>query len=100
MNRINANNLSIGPADRPAMSDQDKALREASRNLEAVFLSEMLKAAKFGETPETMGGGVGEDQFGSFLRDAQAKAIAQTQSIGLAEALFNAMKGSGNVEEN
>lgn len=81
------------------MPAHDKALREAAQNLEAVFLSEMLKAAKFGETPEFMGGGIGEDQFGSFLRDAQAKSISETRSIGLAEAIFNAMKGAENVDE-
>ncbi|MEM1078005.1 MAG: rod-binding protein [Pseudomonadota bacterium] len=89
-------NSAVGTAFQP--SSEDKALREAAQKLEAVFLSEMLKAAKFGETPSTMGGGVGEDQFASFLRDAHARSVAQTGVLGLAESLFNAMKEAGDVE--
>lgn len=80
------------------LSPEDQALRDAAQNLEAVFMSEMLKAAKFGETPSSMGGGIGEEQFSSFLRDAHAKSVAQTGHIGLAESLFNAMKAAKDVE--
>jgi Rod binding domain-containing protein len=74
-------------------------LKQAARDLEAAFLSVMLKEAKFGMTPETMGGGVGEDQFASFLRDAHAKSLVDNGGIGLAEALFHALKGSPDVED-
>lgn len=70
----------------------DTRLREAAVQLEATFLSEMLKSAGFGETPEGFGGGDGEDQFSSFLRDTQALAMARAGGIGLAEALFEALK--------
>lgn len=69
-------------------------LREASEKLEATFLAEMLKSAKFGETPDEMGGGVGEDQFASFLRQAHADELAKSGGIGLAENLFNALSRS------
>lgn len=98
MDRIAPTSLTSAPGAASLPSPQDKALREAAEKLEAVFLSEMLKAAKFGETPSTMGGGVGEDQFASFLRDAHAKSVAQTGLLGLAESLFNAMKEAGDVE--
>jgi hypothetical protein len=58
----------------------------------------MLKEAQFGVTPETMGGGVGEDQFASFLRDAHAKSMVENGGIGLAEALFKALTGGTDVE--
>ncbi|ABV95096.1 putative flagellar protein FlgJ [Dinoroseobacter shibae DFL 12 = DSM 16493] len=74
------------------------ALEQAAKDLEAAFLSVMLKEARFGVTPETMGGGVGEDQFASFLRDEHAKALVENGGIGLAEALFNALKGDVDVE--
>lgn len=67
-------------------------LRDAAVQLEATFLAEMLKSAGFGESRESFGGGVGEDQFGSFLREAQALEIARAGGIGLAEALFEALK--------
>ncbi|MBY6090651.1 rod-binding protein [Maritimibacter alkaliphilus] len=70
----------------------DPALRAAAMELEAAFLSEMLKAAKLGEVPEGFGGGAGEAQFASLLRDEQARAMAAAGGIGLAETLFNALK--------
>lgn len=71
---------------------KDKTLRSAAIKLEATFLSEMLKSAGFGAPREAFGGGAGEDQFGSFLREAQAQELAKAGGIGLAEALFEALK--------
>lgn len=83
------------PRDAPVLPDfasRDLRLREAANQLEATFLSEMLKSAGFGAPRDDFGGGVGEDQFSSFLRDAQAKEMVAAGGIGLAEALFEAMK--------
>lgn len=63
-----------------------------ARKLEASFLSEMLKEAGLGKTPSTLGGGAGEDQFASFLRQAQADEMVKAGGIGLAEALFESLK--------
>lgn len=76
----------------PAGLENDAAMREAAIKLEATFLSEMLKAAGFQPGGGDFGGGSGEDQFTSFLRDAQAQKLAEAGGIGLAEALFNAMR--------
>lgn len=67
-------------------------LRQAATELEAAFLTEMLKSAGFGKSRESMGGGAGEDQYSSLLVRAQADHIAQSGGIGLAESLFNALK--------
>lgn len=74
------------------LSSQDQALREAATELEANFLSEMLKSAGIGETPEEFGGGAGENQFASMLRLEQARQMAEQGGIGLAESLFHALK--------
>ncbi|WP_299985120.1 rod-binding protein [uncultured Ruegeria sp.] len=66
-------------------------LREASVELEATFLAEMLKSAGLGQARVSFGGGAGEDQFSSFLIQQQARQMAQTRGIGLSEVLFNAM---------
>lgn len=66
-------------------------LMEVAQALEAQFLSEMLKSAGVGETPEGFGGGAGEDQFASFMRDEQAKQMTQAGGIGLAQSLYDAM---------
>lgn len=71
----------------------DRVLRDKARDLEASFLAEMLRHAGVGTPPSAFGGGVGEEQFASFLREAQAGAIARRGGLGLAEHLYKAMKG-------
>lgn len=82
---------SAGPTP-PERTADDAALWDAAQKLEAGFLSEMLKAAGFGEARDAFGGGVGEEQFTSFLRDRQAQDMVKHGGIGLAENLFNALK--------
>ena len=73
------------------MPDKTEQLRNASEQLEANFIAEMLKAAKFGEPLEHFGGGIGEEQFSSFLRDEHARALAERGGFGLAEAIFESL---------
>ena len=79
-----------------ALDARSARLMEVAQSLEAQFLSEMLKSAGVGETPTEFGGGSGEDQFASFLRDEQAKQITQAGGIGLAQSLFDAMMRSSH----
>ncbi|WP_380055196.1 rod-binding protein [Falsihalocynthiibacter sp. SS001] len=74
------------------MTEKDSQLMDAAKKLEASFLSEMLKSAGFGQTPESFGGGAGEDQFSSFLVSAQADAMVEGGGIGLAQSFFDALK--------
>lgn len=90
----------IGPATGPAMRtapDRDAALRDAAERLEAGFLAEMLRSAGVGDVPESFGGGTGEEQFASFLREAQAREMVRAGGIGLAESLFEALKGRSDA---
>ncbi len=80
----------------PKLERQDAALRVAAQKLEATFLAEMLKSAGLGKTRESHGGGAGEDQFSSFLVQAQAQEMVAAGGIGLAEALFEALKERQN----
>lgn len=86
----------IQDATRPnlttAKPSTDDPLRQAAQDLEASFLAEMLKAAGAGQTRDAFGGGAGEDQFSSFLVQAQAEEMVKSGGIGLAESLFNALK--------
>ncbi|MCF2905948.1 rod-binding protein [Octadecabacter sp. CECT 8868] len=76
----------------PSISEERAAqLMEVAQSLETQFLSEMLKSAGVGQTPDAFGGGAGEDQFASFLREEQAKQMTQVGGIGLAQSLFDAM---------
>lgn len=74
----------------------DTPMMVQAKALEASFLSEMLGHAGVGKTPEGFGGGIGEDQFGSFLRDEQARQMVEKGGIGLAEQLFRAMTKGQN----
>ncbi|AML51031.1 hypothetical protein RC74_06860 [Falsihalocynthiibacter arcticus] len=78
------------------LSSEDTKLMDAAKKLEASFLAEMLKSAGFGKSRENLGGGAGEDQFGSFLVQAQAEAMVEKGGIGLAQSLFEALKESEN----
>lgn len=85
------------PAAQPqaagAPDRKDAALLRSAQQLEANFLAEMLKSAGFGKPRESFGGGAGEEQFSSFLVQAQADAMVERGGIGLAEHLFKALKG-------
>ncbi|MFC7702622.1 rod-binding protein [Plastorhodobacter daqingensis] len=75
----------------PAPTRDEAALRAAARALEAGFLAEMLKGAGLGKVPEAFGGGAGEEQFASFLVQAQAEQMVRRGGIGLAEMLFDSL---------
>ena len=84
---------SIGPVGSSVQSaKRDEALQAAAEKLEASFLAQMLKSAGLGESRSTFGGGAGEDQFASFLLEAQAEKMVEAGGIGLAEALFESLK--------
>lgn len=73
-------------------NQKDQAIWNVAQDLEATFLAEMLKSAGFGAVRGSFGGGIGEEQFASFLGQAQAKEMVKAGGIGLAEAVFNTLK--------
>lgn len=81
--------------DRPAQSlgrvSSEANLREVAEDLEASFIAEMLKHAGFGEARAQFGGGAGEEQFASMLRNEHARAITNAGGIGLAEMIFESL---------
>ena len=80
------------PGTQPTPSDRLAQMREAAIRLEAGFLAEMLKSTGVGLPPDAFGGGPGEEQFASVLRNAQANKMAEAGGIGLAEQIFEAMR--------
>jgi len=74
-------------------------LRQVAQDLEATFLAEMLKPMGAGATRETFGGGTGEEQFSSFLVEQEAKAMARTGGIGLAEAIYRSLVASAGAKD-
>lgn len=78
------------PPNRP-----DPVLLARAQELEATFLAEMLKQGGLGPSEGLGSGGIGEEQFTSFLRDAQARLMVQKGGIGLAEQIFRSLAGRG-----
>ena len=93
MDVARASPVSLGPAPNGA-SSRDDLLMARAKELEAAFLGEMLGHAGMDADAEgSFGGGLGEAQFASFLRQEQAKMMVEKGGIGLSEALFRAMGG-------
>ena len=69
-------------------------MRARAAELEGFFLAEMLAHAGMAPMQGSFGGGMGEEQFSSFLRQEQAAAMVRRGGIGLAEQLFQAMMRS------
>ena len=83
------------PVERlPGVREQnkDQPLIKVARDMEGAFLAEMLSHAGLGKSSDSFGGGIGEEQYASFLRDAQAKEMVKQGGIGLAEMLFESLK--------
>lgn len=80
----------------PGPGSPETALRAAATEMEAAFLSEMLRGAGLGAPRGAFGGGAGEEQFSSFLANSHARELAERGGIGLAEALFRALSGDQN----
>lgn len=82
--------MTLDPTANPDRTPE--ILMQKAQALEAAFLAEMLGHAGLGSVPEgAFAGGIGEEQFASFLRQEQATQIVQRGGVGLAEHLFRAM---------
>lgn len=82
--------MDIQPTTLPPPTRHDQLMAKA-QDLEAAFLAEMLSHSGLGEMQGAFGGGQGEAQFTSFLRQEQAKLVVQQGGLGLAEMIFNSM---------
>ena len=74
-----------------SVAERRAVLMDKAKQLEAAFLAQMLSYAGMGASDGPFAGGAGEEQYSSFLRDAQAKAIVDHGGIGLAENLFKSL---------
>ena len=91
-----AASAATGAGAPPGAAHSDAELRRVAEEFEASFLAQMLTSAGLDRPPGDYGGGAGEDQFGSFLVQEQARAMVKAGGIGLAETIFEAMKERQN----
>ncbi len=87
--------MDIPPVTSPTSVHQQQLMKK-SEELEATFLSEMLAYSGLSEMQGAFGGGQGEAQFTSFLRQEQARLIVQGGGLGLAELIFKSMVRAEN----
>ena len=90
--------LPVAVAPTAARSEDETALRAKAAEFETAFLAEMLGHAGLGEVSGSFGGGIGEEQFASFLRQEQAAAMVKAGGIGLAESIFRALAGHAETK--
>ncbi len=77
--------------------DHKRRLKEVTQELEISFLVEFLKHTDKTGNATAFSGGVGEQQFGSFLREERARLVVEAGGIGLAERLFNSLNSSHEI---
>lgn len=87
--------MDLPPVTSPASVRQQQLMKKAEE-LEATFLSEMLAHSGLSEMQGAFGGGQGEAQFTSFLRQEQARLIVKSGGLGLAEIIFKSMSEAEN----
>lgn len=79
------------PALSTILSPRSAQLMQKAQELETRFLSEMLAHTGLDAQTEAFNGGIGEDQFASFLRESQAKAMVDRGGLGLAQSIFQSL---------
>lgn len=75
----------------PSPNQRLQDLHSLAKKMEAQLLAEMLTSAGVGKPSESFGGGVGEEQFSSFLTQEYATAAVDAGGIGISETIFNAL---------
>ena len=83
--------MQVTPPQTRQDTPRESPLHAKAMELETAFLAEMLRHAGFGTPTGSFGGGIGAEQFASFLREGQAAAMARAGGIGLSESLFHAL---------
>jgi Rod binding domain-containing protein len=91
---IRMTSIAAIPATAPPL--RPDAVRATAQEMETAFLAEMLSHAGLGPQEGSFGGGQGEEQFASFLRQEQARLMVEAGGIGLSEAIFRAMTAQGD----
>ena len=79
------------PALSTILAHRAAQLMQKAQELETRFLSEMLAHTGLDAQTGAFNGGIGEDQFASFLREAQAKAMVDRGGLGLAQSIFQSL---------
>lgn len=72
-----------------------RELRAVAEQFEALFVKQMLEQARKTKLADELFGGSGNETFRSMLDDEYAQKMADTTSLGIAEALVQQLGGNG-----
>ncbi len=62
-----------------------------AKRLEKSFLQEVLKMSGVAKVSSEFGGGIGEEQFNSFLLEHYAEAVVEKRGLGLTEHFLRSL---------
>lgn len=85
---ISSQAMPVGPE---VNRSNDARIKETSKNLEIAFVTKMLDLAGLDGAGGSFGGGAGEEQFQSFLRNEQARLIVESGGLGLSEHFMKSL---------
>lgn len=87
--RNSAVDSSLNADVRGASSKDDKALRDATRDFEALFIKQMLDSMRKTVPKDGMlDGGMGKDIFEDMLYDEYSKQMAKTADFGISDMMY------------
>jgi flagellar protein FlgJ len=79
----------------------DKKLRQACKDFESVFLGYVLKSMrKTVEKSDLMGSGQEEEIYQGMMDDEICKTAAESNSVGIADALYNQLSTQLNMSNH
>lgn len=84
----------IARATKPAGQIGQSQELKVAKELEAAFIAEVLKSISPESSGNGFGGGIGEEQFKSFLLEQQANAIMSKGGLGLAAHFVQSFEGN------
>jgi len=81
--------VTVGPGSSTARAPEDKKLRQACRDFEAVFLHYVLKSMRQTVQKSELLGSSQEEEFFQDMMDAEvSKSLAEQRSSGIADLLY------------
>lgn len=82
-----------------ATGAEDPELWRTAKAFETAFMAEMLKYSGLAETSESFSGGYGEDAFKSFMIEAYAESLTDSDALGLAKSIYAELKNKVAAHE-
>lgn len=74
-------------------------LKDASEQLEAHFIKEMLQAMKKAMPDDTMGEGFGNEEYQDMFDDAVSNALSKNSGLGIAQTVYKSLEPAAFAQQ-